>query len=55
MMRFMAGANPFAHKALNRRMNSPDHQAQLPFPGNIVFERENADDCRESTNFRAFL
>jgi hypothetical protein len=30
MMRFIVGANSFAHKALNRRMNSPLHQAQLP-------------------------
>jgi hypothetical protein len=36
MMRFIAclparqvGANSFAHKALNRRMNSPLHEAQL--------------------------
>ena len=27
MMRFIVGANSFAHKALNRRMNSPLHQA----------------------------
>jgi hypothetical protein len=35
MMRFIVGANPFARKALSlpagRRMNSPLHQAQLPF------------------------
>jgi hypothetical protein len=33
MMRFILGANAFAHKALNRRMNSTLHQAQLPFLG----------------------
>jgi hypothetical protein len=29
MMRLIVGANSFAHKALNRRVNSPLHQAQL--------------------------
>ena len=38
MMRFILGANSFAHKALTRRMNSPLHQAQLPDLGSFATE-----------------
>ena len=36
MMRFIVGTHSFAHKALNRRRNSPIPQAQLPFPGLFI-------------------